>query len=114
MSAVYVTNITINGGTDFSQVYELEDGSTNAALNLTGYGIKAEMRKHPSASGVTTFSSEIFSASTGKIKIGLTTAQTAALKEGRYVYDVVITDTNSVMSRVVEGTALVRVGVTKF
>lgn len=113
MSAVYVTNITINGGTDFSQVYELEDSTTNAALNLSGYSVKSEMRKHPSASGVTTFTSEIFSESTGKIKIGLSTSQTAALKEGRYVYDVVITDPYSVMSRVVEGTALVSKGVTR-
>jgi len=113
MSAVYVTNITINGGTDFTQVYELEDSTTNAALNLSGYSIKAEMRKHPSASGVTTFTSEIFSESTGRIKIGLSTSQTAALKEGRYVYDVVITDPYSVMSRVVEGTALVSKGVTR-
>jgi hypothetical protein len=113
MSAVYVTNITINGGTDFSQVYELEDSTTNAALNLSGYSVKSEMRKHPSASGVTTFTSEIFSESTGRIKIGLSTSQTAALKEGRYVYDVVITDPYSVMSRVVEGTALVSKGVTR-
>jgi len=112
--AVYVSNITINTGTDFSQVFTLEDGGTNSALNLTNYGVKAEMRKHPSASGVTTFTSSIFNASAGQIKIGLSTTQTASLKEGRYVYDVVITDTASIMSRVVEGMALVRVGVTKF
>ena len=72
------------------------------------------MRKHAGSTGVTTFTSSIFNASSGQIKIGLSTSQTAALKEGRYVYDVVITDTASVMTRVVEGMALVRAGVTKF
>ena len=112
--AVYVSNIQINAGTDFSQVFTLEDGVTNSALNLTSYGVKSEMRKHASATGVTTFTSSIFNANAGQIKIGLSTSQTAALKEGRYVYDVVITDTASVMTRVVEGMALVRAGVTKF
>jgi hypothetical protein len=112
--AVYVSNIQINAGTDFSQVFTLEDGATNSALSLTGYSVKSQMRKHAGATGVTTFTSSIFNASSGQIKIGLSTSQTAALKEGRYVYDVVITDTASVMTRVVEGMALVRAGVTKF
>ena len=112
--AVYVSNIQINAGTDFSQVFTLEDGATNSALTLTGYSVKSQMRKHAGATGVTTFTSSIFNSSAGQIKIGLSTSQTAALKEGRYVYDVVITDTASVMTRVVEGMALVRAGVTKF
>ena len=112
--AVYTSNILVNTGTDFSQVFTLENAETNSALNLTGYSVKSQMRKHASATGVTTFTSSIFNASSGQIKIGLSTSQTAELKEGRYVYDVVITDTASVMTRVVEGMALVRAGVTKF
>jgi len=112
--AVYVSNIQINAGTDFSQVFTLEDGDTNSVLNLGGYSVKSQMRKHATATGVTTFTSTIYNASGGQIKIGLSTTQTAALKEGRYVYDVVITDTGSVMTRVIEGMALVRAGVTQF
>ena len=112
--SVYVSNIVINGGTDFSQVFTLEDAGTNSPLNLTNYTIKSQMRKHTNATGVTTFTSSIFNAASGQIKIGLSTSQTANLKEGRYVYDVVITDTSSIMTRVVEGMVLVRAGVTKF
>jgi len=111
--AVYTSNILVNTDTDFTQVFTLENADTNSALNLTGYGVKAQMRKHPSSSGVTTFTSSILSAAAGQIQIGLSTSQTADLKEGRYLYDVVITDTSSVMTRVVEGTALVSKGVTR-
>lgn len=111
--AVYTSNILVNTDTDFTQVFTLENADTNSALNLAGYGVKAQMRKHPSSSGVTTFTSSILSAAAGQIRIGLSTSQTADLKEGRYLYDVVITDTSSVMTRVVEGTALVSKGVTR-
>lgn len=111
--AVYVSNLTINTGTDFSQIFTLESGSTNSALNLSGYEISSQMRKHPGATGVTTFTSTIYSAANGQIKIGLSTTQTANLKPGRYVYDVVITDTSDVVSRVVEGMVLVSQGVTR-
>lgn len=111
--AVYVSNIVINGGTDFNQIFTLEDGNTNSALNLSGYSIKSQMRKHPASTGVTTFTSSIVDASAGKIKIGLSTSSTASLKSGRYVYDVVITDTANTMIRVVEGMVLVTKGVTQ-
>lgn len=111
--AVYVSNIVINTGVDFSQVFTLEDGQTNSVINLTNYSVKAQMRKHPAATGVTTFTSSIFNASAGQIKLGLSTTSTADLKEGRYVYDVILTDTASVMSRVIEGSVLVKKGVTQ-
>jgi len=52
-----------------------------------------------------------------KIKISLTDEQTSQLKPGRYVYDVAIQDggfsSQNDRVKVVEGTALVRSGVTK-
>mgnify|MGYP007121424194 CR=1 FL=1 len=110
--SVYVSNLTINSGADFSQVFTLENAS-NSALNLVGYGVTSEMRKHYSSSGVTTFSSSLHNASLGQIKIELTSEQTSALKSGRYVYDILITNTENVTTRVVEGMALVREGVTR-
>lgn len=110
--SVYVSNLTINSGADFSQVFTLENAS-NSALNLVGYGVTSEMRKHYSSSGVTTFSSSLHNASLGQIKIALTSEQTSALKSGRYVYDILITNTENITTRVVEGMALVREGVTR-
>ena len=52
---------------------------------------------------------------TGKITLSLSDVQTTALEEGRYVYDVVITNTNSndFKTRVVEGIATVMPSVTR-
>jgi hypothetical protein len=111
--AVYTSNIIVNTGTDFSQIFTLEDGQTNSALNLTNYSVKAQMRKHPTSSGVTTFTASIYSASDGQIKLGLSTTTTANLKEGRYMYDVILTDTADTMSRVLEGSVMVTKGVTQ-
>jgi hypothetical protein len=111
--AVYVSNLVVNSGTDFNQIFTLQSSSSNSALNLNGYSVKAQMRKHAGSTGVTTFTSSIYDANYGKIQIGLSTTSTSSLKPGRYVYDVVITDNANKMSRVVEGMVLVREGVTR-
>ena len=111
--AVYVSNLTINTGTTFSQIFTLESADTNSATDLTGFTANAQMRKHPDAIAFTNFSTSIINASAGKIRVGLTTSQTAALKPGRHVYDVLITDTSGEVTRVLEGNVLVRQGVTR-
>lgn len=113
MAAVYVNNLVINAGSDFSQTFNLETSDTNSALDLTGYTATAQMRKYAGSSTATDFTVSISTPLTlGKIIISLTSAQTVNLKPGRYVYDVVITR-NSIKSRVIEGMVLVREGVTR-
>ena len=111
--AVYVSNLIINAGTDFNQVFTLESSSNNSVLNLSGYQISSQLRKHSSSSNYVNFNSQILNASAGEIKIGLTTSVTSTIRPGRYVYDIVITAPGGTKSRVVEGMALVREGVTK-
>ena len=112
--AVYVSNLTVNAGTTFSQVFNLESTSSNAATDITGYSVAAQMRKHAGATTTAAkFTSTIDNASQGKIRVGLSTTDTAGLKEGRYVYDVLITDPTGEVTRVVEGSVLVRAGVTR-
>ena len=70
------------------------------------------MKKHPSSSTKTTFDATVLNASGGVIRVGLASTASVGLKAGRYVYDVLITDTSNVVTRVVEGSVLVRAGVT--
>ena len=112
MSAVYVSNLVINAGSTFSQTFELGNTQDNSPFNLTGYTIAAQMRKHASSSGVTTFTASISDATSGKILVGLPSTETVNIKPGRYVYDVVVTS-GEVKTRVVEGSALVRDGVSR-
>ena len=112
--AVYSSNLIIKTGTTFEQVFTLEDGVSNSPINLTNFGVAAQMRKHAGAvTGITTFTTSIYDAIGGKIQIGLSTTQTAALKPGRHVYDVITTDTSGTMECVVEGMVLVSQAVTR-
>ena len=51
--AVYVSNLTVNTGATFNQTFTLEDSNSNSVLNLTGYTVRAQMRKHPGSSTFT-------------------------------------------------------------
>lgn len=112
MAAVYVSNIVINAGSDFSQIYDLESSSTNSFLELDGYTINSQMRKHSASSTWINFDATIINPALGQIGIGLTSLITKDIKPGRYIYDIVITK-DSITTRVIEGMALVREGATK-
>jgi hypothetical protein len=112
MSATYVSNLVINTYTDFSQIFDLSDSQSNSALDLTGYSVSSQMRKYQNSTNYVSFAATVYNASNGQIQIGLTTSQTANIKPGRYIYDVVVIDNIGKTSRVVEGMVLVREGAT--
>lgn len=113
MAAVYVSNLVVNTGTTFTQTFSLENSDSSSILNLGGYTVSAQMRKHAGSSSYTSFSASVVNATAGTVRVGLGTTTTASLKPGRYVYDVLITDNAGVITRVVEGSVLVREGVTR-
>jgi len=113
MAAVYVSNLVINAGATFSQQFDLAQNDDSAPLNLTGYTIVAQIRKHAGSSNHVGFTATAMDAANGVILISLTPAQTTALKTGRHVYDIVITDSAGDKTRVVEGSVLVREGVSR-
>ena len=111
--AVYVSNIVINTNEDFTQTFTLQSAADKTALNLTDYTVSSQMRKHAGSSTATDFTASIVSpATSGKVSIALTATDTANLKEGRYVYDIVI-EKNSAKTKVVEGMVVVNRGVTR-
>ncbi len=68
--AVYSSNLIIKTGTTFEQVFTLEDGVSNSPINLTNFGVSAQMRKHRgdnTPTGITTFTCSIYDAVGGKI-----------------------------------------------
>lgn len=114
MASVYVSNLVINSGASFSQDFFLENTSTNSALDLSSSSVLSQMRKWSGSTGVTTFTTSIVNASAGQIRISLGSTSTSTLKPGRYVYDVLVVDNSlSTTTRVIEGMALVREGVTR-
>ncbi len=111
--AVFVSNIAINSGTSFAETFSLESASTNSTFDLTGFSGAAQMRKHPGASTGHDFTVDFPEPFTsGQIILSMTATTTAAIKPGRYVYDIVITQGTNKQT-VVEGNVLVREGVTR-
>jgi len=108
-----ISNIFIDQGADFSTTVTISD-SDGSALDLTSYTALAQIRKTYESTTATDFTAT-FAAdrTTGQITISLTDTQTAALEYGRYVYDLVITDTVGVKTRVVEGIATVNPSVSR-
>ena len=109
-----LANLFIDQGTDYSITVDVTDASGDV-LDLTGYTAVSQMRKTYGSSTISATFATVISAAAGKVTISLTDTQTTALSDGRYVYDLNITDDASpaVTTRVVEGQAIVTPGVTR-
>ncbi len=111
--AVYVVNLVIDQGADFSQVFNLENDATASALDLTGYTGKSQMRKHASSTKKHDFTISFPDRTQGVVQVSMTDNTTKTIKPGRYIYDLILTDSGGSVERIVEGSALVREGATK-
>ena len=112
MSVVYVNNITVDSGEDFSQDFTLYE-TGGKLVDLTNYTAKGQLRKHADSNTAITFQIEYVDRVKGKIALNIPRWTTSLLKSGRYVYDVMVTKPNGTKEMVLEGTALVRPGVSK-
>ena len=104
------SNLFIDQGSGFTTTIDLSD-STN--LTLTDYTAAGNIAKSYDGTTKGTFTTAINS--TSKIvTVSLTAAQTASLKPGRYVYDIIIVSPSSpkVITRILEGQIDVTPGVT--
>jgi hypothetical protein len=114
MAAVYVTNLVINSGADFSQSFNLQTTDSESPLNLTGYQVNAQFRKWSGSSTAVSFATTVTSPpSLGQLFLTLSSQDTESIKPGRYVYDVILTNQVGIKDRVIEGMVLVREGVTR-
>ena len=108
-----ILNQNIDQGSTYSKsitVYE-NDGTT--IQNLTGYTAASQLRKNYTSTAYTTINATINTPTNGIIVMSLTAVQTAALKSGRYVYDLQITAADGTVTRVIEGVITFRPEVTK-
>lgn len=104
-------NIIVDQGTTFSTVINLTDDNGDP-IDLTGYTGESEIRKHYSSSNSQSFTVTL-GGTLGSLELGLSASQTSNLTPGRYVYDVEITSSSNVVSRIVEGIVTVTPEVTR-
>ena len=108
-----ILNLQIDQGSTFSKqitVYQT-DGTT--LQNLTGYTVASQVRKNYTSTNNTTINATNNDPTNGVIVMSLTDVQTAALKAGRYVYDLQITAADGTVSRTIEGIITIKPEVTK-
>lgn len=110
MAAAYV-NLLLEQGTTFSTTITLDDVYGNS-YNLIGFTANSQIRKsYYSANPTATFDTQIDNQAS-KITLSLTRTQTANIAPGRYVYDVIIINSNTT-KRILEGVVDVSPSVTK-
>lgn len=111
MAVPYVNNIVINAGSDFSQPYTIYS-TLDFPINLAGYSAASMMRKHAESSVVVAnFDVTFVDRFAGEIQISLGSSITKNIKEGRYVYDIMMIDSKGSKSIAIEGMVLVRTGI---
>lgn len=98
---------------DFSTSINVDDDQGDS-LNIDSYTVSSQIRKSPYSLTYYSFDSSISDGANGKITIAMTADTTANISPGRYLYDVVMTDTSTNNKvRVVEGIVNILPGVTR-
>ena len=108
---VYVKNLIINSGEDFSQDLDLLSADGSGVVNLTNFSVESQLRKHPDSTKSVGIAVTITNPTQGKINISIADTITSGIKPGRHVYDVLLTRPGGGKLIGVEGTALVRLGI---
>jgi len=104
-------NLVIDQGATWNSTVTLTDPDGNF-IDLSSYTGTAQMRKHYTSSTATAFVVQLGGAN-GTITLSLTANTTANVVDGRYLYDVELTDSSGTISRVFEGTVTVNPNVTR-
>lgn len=105
-------NLYVEQGADFRTVITVsnDDGT---AKDLSGYEAQSQMRRSYTASTSFPIEANIINALNGEITLSISAEATAVLKPGRFVYDMIITDADGVVTRVIEGIVTVSPSVTR-
>lgn len=95
-------NIKLQRRADYSVTLRFID-STNAAINLTGWSVAAQLWNLDRSTKYADFTVTYTNRATGTIAISLTNAQTATLPDKSY-YDVLLTNPSNIKEYYLEGT----------
>ena len=110
--AVFSTNLIIYKHTDFEQTFVLEDSQSSSAKDLTGFTGLCRMQRTLNLGELTDFTLSFTNRTLGKVRISLTSTQTATIPDGKYFYELRLTDPSGVTERVIEGQVIVKHPVT--
>lgn len=105
--------LTVDQGSTFESTIDLvtDDG---AVINVAGYVFSGQIRKsYYSSNATANLTLTIVDAANGNVKVSISAANTANIKAGRYLYDIKMTDTSNIVTRLVEGVITITPQVTR-
>jgi hypothetical protein len=109
-------NVTIDQGANWDLNVEY-DNPNGTPVNLTSYTAALQIRSLPESAtavlSLSTGSGITITGATGLVAISATATQTRAIDEGTYYYDLEITSPAGVVTRLVQGQAVVTPEVTR-
>jgi hypothetical protein len=107
-------NLILEQGTDFQAVIKLYIDNISP-LDLTGYSASGQMRRsYDSTTASAVFAVTVPIPTNGELYIALAAASSTSVRYGRYLYDVVLTQTSTgTITRAVEGIITVTPRVTR-
>ena len=98
--------IQIDQGSDFGQTLRFYTDSTNTTpKDISGYEFRSKARygTHKNDNDVVEFTAAITDAANGVVNFALTDTQTAAMKAGKWKYDLEMVDSGGTVSRIMWG-----------
>ena len=105
----YISNIVIPAGTDYTHTFVYIDPVSKSPVNFSGYYAKSMLKKSPHSLN---FTAEFeVSIDDTEITILLPSNITSELKSGRYSYDILVNDGDSIY-RIFQGSAIVSGAIT--
>jgi hypothetical protein len=107
-----ISNLFVDAGSDYSNIITVS-ATNGQALNLTGYTVASQMRKSYGSSTVFNFTSSVYEAANGKVRLQLPAATSSSIPAGRWLYDVEITSPSGTKTRVVEGIVTITPEITR-
>ena len=108
MAATY--NITINQNADFRRSFQVKEN--NVILNITGYTFSGRLKSSFNDDAYVDFVASVTDGPAGTFTVDLADTVTATMKPGTWVYDIIMADTNGDKTRLMQGNAFLKQGVT--
>lgn len=104
--------LDIDQGSDFTTEITLQNDN-GTPMNLLGFSIYSQFRKSYGSTTGYAFNAQITNAIQGKFTLSLSGVASSAIKPGRYLYDVEISNAVPSKARVLEGIVTINAEITK-
>ena len=108
MAAQY--NITVNQNADFRRAFQIKED--NVVVDITNYVFTGRLKASFNDDTYVDFTCAIENATSGTFSINLTDTATGAMSPGTWVYDIMMATDAGVKTRLIQGNAFVKQGVT--